>query len=442
MNEQEKENKIEKVYEVMEKNELTSEEKQFVLDELNSILSEYPNDADALFWLGMYYQLEEDYETAISYYKKMIDANPDGDNVDNAYECIKICDELQKSNKEIETFNDKNSYSESFLGKAPNMLTKLSPTWLFVIKLIILFAFIFVYYPGIFLGINDKKIIKNTNYKDIKQQIQPNFNTPTTNSEEYQTLRVNPTSSYNYYSKRDIYNLRKRYVQTSLFAKENYEPNENVFGSIADNKPWLNLNPCSKLNYNGDYHESIEGDSRLSTQINNPNALVGLNLVVSPWEYDINTEFCNTELGHFIPTSLNYNKKENLIIATYKVPSNYAEYRAKLNNTTYGYPIQLSGINALDFGYNYVYALETNGINMMYPESSNMTSDIQIFRNYIHLGGSCRYTGGCNNISPLQNNLMFYVTRLPADITLKLWKKEPLNKNIKADFYYKIIIND
>ena len=37
MNEQEKENKIEKVYEVMEKNELTSEEKQFVLDELNSI---------------------------------------------------------------------------------------------------------------------------------------------------------------------------------------------------------------------------------------------------------------------------------------------------------------------------------------------------------------------------------------------------------------------
>lgn len=442
MNEQEKENKIEKIYELMKKNELTSEEKQFVLDELNSILSEHPDDADALFWLGMYYQIEEDYETAISYYKKMIDANPDGDNVDNAYECIKSCDELQKLNKEFETFNNENSYSESFLGKAPNMLTKLSPTWLFVIKLIILFAFIFVYYPGIFLGINDKKIIKNTNYKDIKQQIQPNFNTPTTNSEKYQTLRVNPTSSYNYYSKRDIYNLRKRYVQTSLFAKENYEPNENVFGSIADNKPWLNLNPCSKLNYNGDYHESIEGDSRLSTQINNPNALVGLNLVVSPWEYDINTEFCNTELGHFIPTSLNYNKKENLIIATYKVPSNYAEYRAKLNNTTYGYPIQLSGINALDFGYNYVYALETNGINMMYPESSNMTSDVQIFRNYIHLGSSCRYAGGCNNISPLQNNLMFYVTRLPADITLKLWKKEPLNKNIKADFYYKIIIND
>lgn len=442
MNEQEKENKIDKVYEVIKKNELTSEDKQFVLDELNSILSEHPDDADALFWFGMYYQIEEDYETAISYYKKMIDANPDGDKVDNAYKCIKSCDELQKLNKEFETFNNENSYSESFLGKAPNMLTKLSPTWLFVIKLIILFAFIFIYCPGIFLGINDKKIIKNTNYKDIKQQIQPNFNTPTTNSEKYQTLRVNPTSSYNYYSKRDIYNLRKRYVQTSLFAKENYEPNENVFGSIADNKPWLNLNPCSKLNYNGDYHESIDGDSRLSTQINNPNALVGLNLVVSPWEYDINTEFCNTELGHFIPTSLNYNKKENLIIATYKVPSNYTEYRAKLNNTTYGYPIQLSGINALDFGYNYVYALETNGINMMYPESSNMTSDVQIFRNYIHLGGSCRYAGGCNNISPLQNNLMFYVTRLPADITLKLWKKEPLNKNIKANFYYKIIIND
>ena len=103
MNEQEKENKIEKIYEIMEKNALTSEEKQFVLDELNSILSEHPDDTDALFWLGMYYQIEEDYETAISYYKKMIDANPDGDNVDNAYECIKSCDELQKLNKEFET---------------------------------------------------------------------------------------------------------------------------------------------------------------------------------------------------------------------------------------------------------------------------------------------------------------------------------------------------
>ena len=107
-----------------------------------------------------------------------------------------------------------------------------------------------------------------------------------------------------------------------------------------------------------------------------------------------------------------------------------------------GYPLQLSGMNAIDFGYNYVYAYEAKNIGMMNPESSNMTMDVQIFRDYIHLGGSCKYKDGCNNISPLQTNLMFAVDNLPAIITLKLWKKQPINKYIKGDIYYKILITD
>ncbi len=445
MNEQEKNEKLEKIVDIMGKSKLTPEDKQFAFNELNAIIKEYPNDADALLWLGIYYQGEGDYETAVLYFEKMIEANPNDGAVENAQSCIKDCFDFQKmdgkfaKNKNVESLN---SFIDK-IDKAPDLLTKLSPKWLIITKLIIISIFVFMYCPALIFGMNDKKIVKNTGYYNVLEQTKKaQQNLPNTNTGEYQALRVNPTSSYNYYSKRDIYNLRKRYVQTSLFAKENYEPNENVFGNIADNKPWLNVKPCSELNYNGDYHEKIEGDSRLSTQINNPNALVGLNLVVSPWEYDINAEFCNTELGYFLPTSLNYNKKENLIIATYKVPSNYTEYRAKMNGKTYGYPIQLSGINALDFGYNYVYALEADGIAMMYPENSNMTNNVQTFKSYIHLGSSCRYAGGCNNISPLQNDLMFYVKRLPAVITLKLWQKEPLNKSVKADFYYKIIIDN
>ena len=143
----------------------------------------------------------------------------------------------------------------------------------------------------------------------------------------------------------------------------------------------------------------------------------------------------------FLPESLSYNKKENLIVATYEVPSDFAGYRVQVDSQEMGYPLQLSGLNAIDFGYKYVYALDAKNINMMYPNSSNMTNDVQTFADYIHLGGSCRYEGGCNNISPMQNNLMFSVNYLPAIVTLKLWKERPANKFMKADFYYKIIID-
>ena len=75
----------------------------------------------------------------------------------------------------------------------------------------------------------------------------------------------------------------------------------------------------------------------------------------------------------------------------------------------------------------------------MYSDYNNATKDISTFRDYIHRGGSCRYKDGCNNISPMQNDLMFSVRRLPAEINIKLWKKKPINKYVKADMYYKII---
>ena len=37
---------------------------------------------------------------------------------------------------------------------------------------------------------------------------------------------------------------------------------------------------------------------------------------------------------------------------------------------------------------------------------------------------------------------MFSVRRLPAEINIKLWKKKPINKYVKADMYYKIIFEN
>ena len=64
--------------------------------------------------------------------------------------------------------------------------------------------------------------------------------------------------------------------------------------------------------------------------------------------------------------------------------------------------------------------------------------DKQTFQDYIHLGGSCKYQDGCNNISPMQVPLMIKIVNLPAEIDLKLWKNNPSSKYSKADIYYKI----
>ena len=256
---------------------------------------------------------------------------------------------------------------------------------------------------------------------------------------DFESLRVNQPMEYNYLTKQEIYDIRKRYVERSIFASEDYEPNEEVFGQIVDKKPWYGSSACNILNYKGDYHENIEGLSKVSAQVNNPNALVGVILIIRPWADENNEEFCNGEYNKFLPVSLSYNEKENLILAKYRVSNKFPKHRAYIKGKKYGYPLKLSGLNARDFGYKYVYASETNNIRMMYPEKLSVIDDVRMFKDFIHLGTSCNYAGGCNNISPMQDDLTFLITDLPAEINLKLWKKSPLNKRLNADFNYKII---
>jgi hypothetical protein len=117
-------------------------------------------------------------------------------------------------------------------------------------------------------------------------------------------------------------------------------------------------------------------------------------------------------------------------------------YRTNINNKTYRYPLQLSGLNARDFGYNYVYAYNTTNIKMFSYSDFDMTNSIVTFADYVHLGGSCKYKDGCNNISPMQDGLMFRVTELPATISLKLWKNYPSSTNEKPDLYYQIVFDE
>lgn len=394
-------------------------EKKEILNKINYILELDPLNTDALFWKGMYYYQEDDYDTVVSLFEKILEINPNYDSAEEIRLMLDSLKGLRNIGKKSSSykFDTNNSYDNDI---GDNLLAKIPCEMFLVFKLITLIVILFFFFKPLIFSYNDNKVLQS--------------------SEKLQDLWINPPSEYNNLRKDEIYSLRKAYVKDSLFDTDDYEPNERVFGQIQDYKPWWGEQKCRPLNYSGDYHESIEGESKQSIQINNPNALVGLSSPYIPWDVEGNADFCNSEYSRFIPKALKYSKKDNLIVAEYEVSKEFPNIYVNISGKGYRYPIQLSGLNALDFGYKYIYAFDTQNIDMTY--SDNITQTPGMFRDYIHVGGSCGYEGGCNNISPMQNDKMISVKALPAEINLKLWKKQPRDKYSKADMYYRIIFKE
>ena len=387
------------------------EEKQNVLEQINYILSIDPENVNVLYDKAIYYEMLGDFKTARQIYEEILKIDPDNSLVKESLEACKI---------PLETGYD--NFSDLDLKEEPSLLEKVPVNFIVIAKIIVLAIVLFICCPWLFFSYKDRKI----------QKIQ--------NTSAFQTIKVNPMSDYDYLSKQQIYDIRKNLVKNSLFASKNYEPAKPVFGAIADNKPWWGTTSCNQLNYKGDYHERIEGPSKVSAQMNNPNALVGLSLPFLPWQESFNEEFCTGTYSRFLPISIQYSEKDNLIVAKYRLTKKFLKFRARINGKNIGYPIQLSGLNARDFGYNYVYIYNSTNIDMF--DNNSAADDVRIFSDYIHLGGSCKYKDGCNNISPMQYDKMFKVKALPAEINLKLWKEKPTNKYIKADMYYRIIFEE
>lgn len=334
------------------------------------------------------------------------------------------------SNIEDEYNNYKSGDDNAFMNSVPLRL-------IVGIKAIVIFILLFFLFKIYSVSQNENKLVNNLN------RIEISANEKVINSaSDYEDIKINAPSNYSFKTKSEIYNIRKQYVSKSKFATRNYEPNEAVFGSIVDYKPWWGLISCDNPDYHGDYHERIEGPSKVSVQMNNPDALVQVSLPYLIWGTDYNREYCTSEYSKFIPYSLKFSKKYNAYVLKYELTRAFLNYRTNINNKTYRYPLQLSGLNARDFGYNYVYAYNTTNIKMFSYNDFDMTNSIVTFADYVHLGGSCKYKDGCNNISPMQDGLMFRVTELPATISLKLWKSYPSSKNQKADLYYQIVFDE
>lgn len=263
---------------------------------------------------------------------------------------------------------------------------------------------------------------------------------PLPKTDETINFTVNPPMFFNGKSREEIYNLRKEYAKNSPFFPEDYEPSSDVFGQIVDGKPWYGIDsrPCAV----DEPVDNTKGITLLSPVVNNPNALVG---IFMPVVYNKKgrgargDEFCQAhEKFLYSPKSIVYKGAENTLEVTYKLDSMLAGNTVEFN---------VVGLNARDAGFEYItspdfvngYFYDRTWVGGQLVDNPNVAHEVFKMNDFIHLGSSCRYQDGCNNISPLQSYLHFGIEKYPAEISLKLWRKRPNNRSAKADLNCKII---
>lgn len=273
----------------------------------------------------------------------------------------------------------------------------------------------------------DVKIVyKDNEFKKEESENPFDFDLKQENNDEYWvtgSIPINPMSDLNFKTKDEIYSLRKSFVEKTMFKNKKYVPSEDVFGQIADKKPWLGI---QALTCSGKGPNANKGLSEESRYINNPTMLIGLDRV----SFDDKPKNMCSVVDYLMPVKINYSKDENTIKVIFEV----SEYRGDL-----GTEFLLKGLNAKDLGFKYAYADKTENVVFL-QQDKNISTDYHMFKDFIHLGTVCGVKGGCNNGSPFQKELNYTVMKYPATIHFKLWKKIPKNKEMPADINYLIIM--
>lgn len=230
-------------------------------------------------------------------------------------------------------------------------------------------------------------------------------------------------------SKDEVYRLRKQYVKESvIFSKiKKYEPNPNIF-QIEDNLPWISAYQLAK--YGVINNSSIGmGESSVSISIVNPDLLFSF-LIPS---YNRINEDAFSEYDYLFPTSLEWDDKNNIIIAKYPI-SEFRKRNRYFNNIEYS----LNETNARDFGYNWILCSEYKNIAFHNPYY-NISTAIYEPQGFYHKGYSCGLASGCNNYSPDQEKMNFKMLNDYGEMTIKLWKEKPSSMFDEADIIFKLI---
>jgi hypothetical protein len=236
-------------------------------------------------------------------------------------------------------------------------------------------------------------------------------------------------------SKSEIYAIRSKYVEESIFAGIDYHPSEEVFGQIVSGKKWWGLNHhrCHK-------DDTTSGVSAMSRYINNPailispmNAYVYSNVEKYGNKYN---HYCNAEYTKFIPYKMSYDANSKTITATYQIHREIIDNAESFGSKDDPFYLTMIGMNGRDLGYPYIKISALHNITM--KNDYNASMHVYILADYIHVGGSCGVSGGCNNISPYQAELDFRFTDLPASIEVNFWHNFPKKETQIPDIKYKM----
>lgn len=242
---------------------------------------------------------------------------------------------------------------------------------------------------------------------------------------------LNSPVELDYLTKKEVYGLRKKYVdQHKDLIEEPYEPLEYTFGQIVGGKPWWGIRG-QFCNGNGD--RSIEGLSEETRFIANPFHLLYLTEGMA-----YRKESCFPVYPR--PYKLLWSLDEPKAIAKYDLTKFYQD-KDYVGHFRYLESLVFDRINAIDFGYNYLFIDPKLSKGVGSTKDSRVLKEVCLIRGFIHLGGSCGYPGKCNNGSPTQPELYFRVSKLPAKVYCKLWKTRPKSKKDKADFVFIVELN-
>lgn len=264
-----------------------------------------------------------------------------------------------------------------------------------------------------------------------------NINPSVDNETEIIDIQINPPTELSYKLKENIYASRIDYVQNSIFHSGNYHPSDEVFGSIESGKPWIANDICKDWQTKA---LKIDGPSEEARFINNPTILVAIEYPFSFSNFN-DVSWCTNSISTISPTKITYQKSKNEITVSYK----RLPFETENNHSFYTF----NGVNARDLGYKYAYIdqSKTTYDKIIFQNDRNISKGIIEFQNFIHLGGSCKVPGGCNNGSPRQTYLEFKqqdtdYSQSNGEIYIKLWHKKPSSPSQKADIIEKIIIEE
>lgn len=240
---------------------------------------------------------------------------------------------------------------------------------------------------------------------------------------------LNDMQPFSGLTREEILQKRKNavYRSTVFGARSGYEPSASVF-QIDDGAPWIGAYQIACVGVNNS-RDIGAGLSRESVGILNPELLFYINVL--SYAFQSRGLPCSAD-DYLIPYRVDYDPLRKTITAR-------VGYSPLYRKSGRFEGIVLEDANARDLGYNYAFASVAD--NVRFKSDSNLSNRIIQTAGFYHRGFSCGAPNGCNNYSPYETGYHLYLTDLPAELTVKLWKGYPQSENAPADMTYRMLFD-